>query len=265
MKKPIILICILLVFSLNLVAAKSQKEVQEKKILTIASDDWCPFICDRGGMQANGFLVDFVQEAMAFEGYVVKPVILPLNRAIIETIKGNVDGIYAPPIDQRLIYSNVIFNSRACFFSRITSKWQFNGLASLEKIKLGVVDDYGYDNGAMDKYLKDKQHLIKNSNITFSTGDGAGVKNLKMLLLGRFDAYLEHEAVLLQLSSVSNLRAKLRNAGCLKDLLPLVVGFSSQSPNSKKHIKALNQGIIKMLKSGKLQKLKDTYHITDKI
>lgn len=261
MKRPIVLIYILFVFNLNLAVAKSQKEVQEKKILIIASDDWCPFICARIGMQANGFLVDFVQEAMAFEGYEVKSVILPLNRAITETIEGNVDGIYAPPIDQRLIYSNVIFNSRACFFTKLTSKWQFNGLASLEKVQIGVIDDYGYDNGPMDKHLKYNHHLIKNSNINFSTGDSAGAKNLSMLLLGRFDAYLEHEAVLLQLISVSNLRPKLRNAGCLKNLLPLVVGFS-QTPNSKNYIKALNQGIIKMLKSGKFQKLKGTYHIS---
>lgn len=256
----LIIICIFIVTNLNLAIAESQNNIQEKKIIKLASDNWCPFICSQKTMEPNGFLVDLVQEAMKAEGYEIKPIIMPLNRAILETNNKIIDGVYAPPIDKRLNLTNTLFKSRACFFTKINSNWHYDGITSLEKLQLAVIDDYGYDNDLMDKFLDNNRHQNKNSKIFFSTGDDAGVKNLKMLVLGRVDVYLEHENVLAYLSSTLKTQNKIRNAGCLESSLPLVVGFSLNAPNSKEYVEAINRGMIKVSKS-RIQKLKETYHI----
>ncbi|ATQ77172.1 hypothetical protein CR152_23625 [Massilia violaceinigra] len=94
-------------------------------VIRMASDEWCPFVCATDGKLTGGYLVDATLQAMGAAGYLVEPVLMPLNRAMRETRTGDIEGVYAPPVDDRLRLSAPIAYSRACFYTRANEKWAY--------------------------------------------------------------------------------------------------------------------------------------------
>lgn len=225
----------------------------------LASDDWCPFVCVQNGKIQNGFLVDVSIKAMALSGYHVEPELRPLTRAIHETVHHIIAGVYAPPFDQDLRLSLPITYSRACFYSRMEGTWQYKNRESLSEQTIGVIADYGYDNGEMDAYIA--KNLQQTSLIELAYGDTAGTSNVHKLIKGRYHALLEHEAVMEHLSQRLNLRQQIKQVGCLEHALPLTIGFSKQSPQADAWIRALNDGISRLEASGELNLLRRQYGI----
>lgn len=234
-------------------------DLQAGVVLKLASDDWCPYICAEKTEIKSGFLVDLTARAMASEGYQVEAVLRPLNRAILETVNGNIQGVYAPPIDQRLRQSAPLAYSRACFYTRVGDSWTYQGMATMKQRTIGVIEEYGYDDGPMDAYIaKYRQHPAL---IEVAYGDTAGIHNLQKLLKGRYSVMLEHEAVLEQLSKQLNASTRIRRAGCLEHSLPLTIGFSKQDARSEVWIRALQRGLQKLKASGELKALRQRYKL----
>lgn len=230
-------------------------------MVRLASDDWCPFVCAKDGKIIDGYLVDASTRALNLMGFHVAPIFMPLNRAIRETIDGEVDGVFAPPVDDRLRLSAPIAYSRACFYTRVGEMWTYQGLDSLKGRTIGVIDDYGYDNGPMDAYVASNR---KNRHaLEFSFGDSAGATNIKKLLRGRYRVLLEHEAVVARLAKTLGVDGQIRKAACLESSLPLTIGFSARDSRSSSWIRALAEGLKKMDSSGELRVLRARYDIPE--
>lgn len=225
----------------------------------LASDDWCPFVCEQNGKIQNGFLVDVSIRAMILSGYKVEPELRPLTRAIHETVAHVIAGVYAPPQEQGLRLSLPIEYSRACFYSRIERSWQYKDMDSLSGKTIGVIANYGYDHDVMDAYIA--QNLQKKSLIELAYGDTAGISNLQKLMKGRYHVLLEHEAVMDQLSQRLNLKNQIKQVGCLAHALPLTVGFSKQGQHTEAWISALNNGLLRLEATGELNLLRQQYGI----
>jgi polar amino acid transport system substrate-binding protein len=226
-------------------------------VLHIASDDWCPYVCASSEGISGGYLVELVGQALAFSGYQAVPLLLPLKRAMTETSEGRLEGVYAPPIDERLRMSDILAYSRACFYTRTDNSWTYQGMASLQSLTVGIVDGYGYDNGAMDAYVL-KNHGDP-AKLEIARGENAGLNNLQKLYARRFNVMLEHEAVIPRLLLQAGVNLKLRQAGCLEQSLPLMVGFNKQDINSKNWVKALREGVLHLRHTGELDALRQHY------
>lgn len=231
--------------------------------LRIASDDWCPYICVGGDGRtiASGFLVDATARALELAGLPVRPQLMPLNRALALTLGGQIAGLYAPAIDKRLVMSAPLIRSRACFYTRSVSSWHYQGQASLARQQLGVIADYGYDDGPMDAYLLKERH--NHSLVEFNYGEDAGVKNIRKLLYGRYDVVLEHETVMRHLLAQMGEKNALRQSGCLAHHLPLVVGFSARRADAHELARKLDAGLARMKLSGDYERLLRRYEISD--
>ncbi|WP_374347089.1 substrate-binding periplasmic protein [Chitinimonas sp.] len=208
--------------------------------LRLASDDWCPFVCSDGKAVRDGYLVELTQLALSRSGYRTQPLLLPFNRAINDTVQGKIEGVYAPPRDARLLISHALGESRACFYTRRSSNWQYQGLKSLESVKLGVIADYGYDDASGDAYIAD--HARDERRIAISYGEVAGVDNLRKLNAGFYPVMLEHEAVVERLAKKLGMDGAIRQAGCLEQAIPLTIGFSRQHAQASIWANALIQG-----------------------
>jgi polar amino acid transport system substrate-binding protein len=228
-------------------------------MLRLASDDWCPFVCARDGKLNDGFLVEAAAQALASQGYHVEPVLMPLSRAIVEAGAGSIEGVYAPPLDARLRDSVPITWSRACFYTRNDSSWTFQGMPSLQGVKLGVIGDYGYDGGEMDAYVA--RFHADSKRLDFSHGATAGTTNLQKLLGGRYPVMLEHEAVAGYLARLVKAEGQLRKAGCLPQALPLTIGFSQEDGRTGSWMHALSDGLKKLEAAGALEKLRQQYGV----
>ncbi|WP_332852747.1 substrate-binding periplasmic protein [Duganella sp. S19_KUP01_CR8] len=226
-------------------------------LIRLGSDDWCPFVCAVDGKPPGGYLVELAAMAMAPEGYRAEPVLMPLNRAITQTAHGDIEGVYAPPIDRRLRLSAPLAHSRACFYTRAGDDWTFQSIKSLKTLAVGVIDDYGYDDGPMDAYIAENRR--KPSLIALAFGASAGTTNVQKLLGGRYRVMLEHTAVMAQLSKRLDVADRIRQAGCLEHELPLTIGFATQDIRAETWIRALADGMHKLEASGDLKALQKRY------
>ena len=225
----------------------------------LASDDWCPFICASHGQISGGYLVDLTTQALALSGVQVESLLLPLSRAVSETASGAIEGVYAPSSDPRLQLSVPLAHSRACFYTRAGAAWRYRGIDSLDPLRVGVIADYGYDDGEMDAYIA--RHRGHSERLAFAYGDAAGLTNLQKLLRGRFPVWLEHEAVAKQLVARLGAAGRVRQAGCLSQALPLTIGFSAHDARAARWLRALADGLRAMSASGQLAALRARYHL----
>lgn len=232
---------------------------QAEEPVRLASDAWCPFVCTSGEQVAGGYLVDAAAAALALRGKDAVPVLMPLNRAMHETVLGHIDGVYAPAIDARLRLSMPLAYSRACFYTLAGSPWHYSGPGSLADRQVGIIDDYGYDDGPMDQYIS--RNRGQATKLHFSYGQAAGLSNLRMLLHGRVPVVLEHEAVMARLAEGEQVSSRLRRAGCLEHRLPLTVGFAADSQKATAALAALEDGLRELESSGALQALRKRYQL----
>ncbi|MET3133679.1 polar amino acid transport system substrate-binding protein [Oxalobacteraceae bacterium GrIS 1.11] len=255
----ILLLSWLLAATQGVVAAPAGALAVAPKV-KLASDDWCPYICSAEHRIVGGFLVELAEEILENRGYRLESILLPLNRAILMTEKGAIDGVYAPEIGAKLLMSVTLHVSRACFYTRADSKWRYSGIASLPLV--GVIRDYGYDGGPFDAYLASS---ASRSRLEFNMGATAGETNLRKMLKGRYPVALEHEAVVDYLIKAQALQAgqSVRKAGCLENRLPLLIGIGKNNPAAQELIEAINAGHKNLAASGELRRLKNKYGIED--
>lgn len=229
------------------------------EVVRLASDDWCPYVCSHAGKIEGGFVVEVASRALAATGFRVETHLLPLSRALHQTEAGNIDGVFAPPGDARLLPSGVLAYSRACFFTTAKSAWSFWGIQSLNGMRLGAIGDYGYDQGAADRYIL--ANSANRSAIDFSYGATAGQTNAKKLLQGRFPVLIEHDLVMNRIVADMNAEGQFRNAGCVDLPFALRVGFALHHPHSQVWIAALAVGIRKLERSGEMDKICEHYGV----
>ncbi|WP_028102712.1 transporter substrate-binding domain-containing protein [Pseudoduganella violaceinigra] len=234
---------------------------QAAEPVRLASDAWCPFVCASGERVTGGYLVDAASAALSAQGRQAIAVLMPLNRAVRETERGHIEGVYAPAIDVPLKLSQPLAYSRACFFTLHDSAWRYSGLASLAGQQVGIIDDYGYDDGPMDDYISRNRREPGKLKLAF--GQTAGLSNLRMLLHGRVPVVLEHEAVMAQLAAGEQASRRLRRAGCLERRLPLTVGFAADNPKATASLAALEAGLRQLEASGALHALRRRYQLQD--
>ncbi len=227
--------------------------------LRIASDQWCPFVCASDGGPPSGYLVELSAQALGLASLRVEPLLLPLNRAMLEAGNGALAAVYAPPRDRRLLRSVSLGQSQACFYTLPASRWRYTGIAALGRIGFGVIDEYGYDDGPMDAYLQG-QHGV-HSGVEFNKGEQAGLANVRKLLSGRYPAALEHAAVMQELLRQHGWQGQLRLAGCLEHGLALTLGFAADNPATPAWLASFNAGVLTMRRSGALAALQRRYAI----
>lgn len=223
----------------------------------LASDDWCPYVCASDGRIGGGYIVEVATRALGATGWQVEPLLLPLNRAMRQTVNGELDGVFAPPDDARLLLSPVLAYSRACFYVRAGSSWKFRALGSLKGVRVGVIGDYEYDNGPMDAYIV--ANLERRDAIDVSYGASAVLTNIRKLLGERFDVLLEHDLVMRRAMQTAGVEGQLRQAGCLEQSFPLRIGFARGNPRSVQWLAALAEGMRKLERSGELAVLRERY------
>lgn len=234
--------------------ASTSASLADPAVVRLASDEWCPYVCTTAGKLEGGFLVEVATRALAASGYRVEARLLPLNRAMRETADGTLDGVFAPPSNALLQPSIVLGYSRSCFFTRTKSAWTYRGIDSLRGRRLGLIGHYEYDVGVGDQYIR--ENASNRHAVDFSYGATAGYTNAKKLLLGRFEILLEHEMVMNKLIADMKAQGKFRNAGCLEQEFPLVIGFATRAKPTELYVSALAQGVQQLEKSGELERIR---------
>ncbi len=234
----------------------------QAKTLVIASDVWCPYICDDPVLP--GYVVEVLNEIASSNDLKLELSIIPLARALDLAHKNTVDILLALPsqsiANAKLQKSHASFGGLYNdFYINSELDWHFKGMDDLEaqlnnNISLGTVNGYEYG----DKIAK----LLKNNpdNIFSASGSSPLNKQLRMLQLGRLDILLDSRfTVQYQLSKLPN--NTIVYAGTQGDFTPLFLGFSPSL--SKELMQIFDQGLAELRQNGRLDHILEKYGITD--
>ncbi len=232
------------------------------KTLVIASDVWCPYICDDHALP--GFVVEIMNEIANSNDLKLQLAIIPLARALDLAHKNEVDILLALPsqsianagLQQSHASFGGIYND---FFVTQELDWQFKGIENLaaqlkNNLILGAINGYQYGD-EIARLLKENPE-----NVFSASGDSPLQKQLKMLQMGRVDILLDSRfTVQYQLSKLPN--NTIIYAGTHGGFTPLFLGFSSSL--SKELVHVFDQGLVVLRQSGRLEQILAKYGIDD--
>jgi len=232
------------------------------KELTIASDIWCPYICQDA--KKPGYIVEMLNDILHQKEFTTKNQTMPLARAIKLLSNGDVDivlGLTQQHIDQyALIRSNIAVGSFANdFFVNRKNPWRFTTVAALEnyvseEYKIGIIKGYQYGEKINNLITRQPKYF------SYSHGDSPLYQNIKRLKSERIAILLDSKNTVLNEVMRSN-TTELIYAG--RQGTPILLYIALSKPINKQLLQMIDQGIIEYRRSGKLDSLLSNYGIGD--
>ena len=234
----------------------------QAKTLLIASDEWCPYICD--DQMLPGFLVEILNGVASSKQIELQFSFIPLSRALNLSQQGKVDIVLAVTqqhiIDYKLQQSKQNFGGLYNdFYVLSDNNWRYKNTEDLAKELsnnhiLGTINGYQYGD-EISQIISNHQ-----ANVFAASGNSPLEKQLKMLQMGRLDILLDSRfTVQYQLSKLSY--NNVIHAGTQGDFTPLYLGYSASIPDEL--IDIFDRGLISLRASGRLADILAKYGISD--
>lgn len=229
------------------------------KTIVLAADKWCPYNCHPKDLHP-GFIVEIATLIFKRADINVKYEIMPWSRAIDMAKQGIVHGIVGATKDE---VPDFVFpqykqgSSATAFFVRADETWRYNGMASLKKVMLGVIQDYDYGEN-MNRYIAARQGL----GVDMITGDNATQVNINKLYNRRVTTILEDPIVLAYQVKQLNLNHNFIIAGTI-ETIDVYIAFSPEMDESKQYAKILDKGMTWLRKTDQLKRILDKYGIVE--
>jgi len=236
--------------------------------LTFSVDDYCPYYCKDPHSDVPklavkpGFVIEILQQAFESKGYELEYVFRPWARGIREVTEGKVNGlIIAAKGDapRHVFPKNEQGRSLGCYYVAANSHWAFDGVASLQGVRLGVVKGYEYSeplNGFLKKDSNKKE-------VVTLTGDRPMERILNMIELGRLDVTMADSNIADYLIHQMGKKTRVKKSSCGADYLNFYVTFSPILKGSRQHAEILSRAMDELRANGKLQKILARYGVSD--
>lgn len=213
----------------------------EDRTITLVADKWCPFNCSETPGH-RGILVERATAALAGEGIQVDYIEMPWSRAITGVRDGTYDAIVGAGRSETPDFhfpTEPLATARHSFFTLASARWRYQGLESLRRVRIGVIQDYSYG-GLYQDYIEPNQGDV--ARLAILRGNRVLPRLIRMLQLGRIDALVAEERVL-NYYFISRGRVNpLRHAG-LANSEALYVAFSPALDEGKELAEALRRGL----------------------
>ncbi|MBF0240156.1 MAG: transporter substrate-binding domain-containing protein, partial [SAR324 cluster bacterium] len=233
--------------------------------LSVRADFWPPFNGDPKASRP-GYMIEVLKAIFEPLEYGVDYQLLSWDSALKSVNNGESDLAVGTEPDESpdfLFPDEPIGMTLNSFFIRKDQKWRYQGIDSLRKIRLGIVQDYSYVD-AIDAYIQDPKNADK---LLVSKGKYPMKFLLPKLLNGDIDAVIETPQVIQWNIKEQNIPPnQIVPAGNPGQYDNIYAGFSphkNKINTSRQYAKLFDQGIRKLRESGKLQTILDQYGIQD--
>ncbi|GLQ29657.1 substrate-binding periplasmic protein [Litoribrevibacter albus] len=228
--------------------------------ISIRADVWYPMNGEPGAEQP-GYMIELATEILSKSGHTVDYRTMPWERALNEVRKGTEDcvvGAYKEDAPDFLFPDEPWGMDNTAFYVATGNTWRYQGLDSLNAIKLGVIGGYAYGD-EFDEYVKQNQH----NNIQTVKGDNALEKNIKKVIAGRLTTFIDSPLVVEAKLKEMGMAGKIEIAGSLGDPSPMYIACTPAKANMKDIVQLLNQGTLDLRASGKLAEIMARYGLKD--
>lgn len=241
-------------------AAQDWKALRNKPVALVA-DDWCPQHCEKSSTE-KGYVVDIVSQALELEGVPFTLQYVPWTRALRMVERGNADGLLTPTVPgfpQFRYHRQAVGYQQYCFYVDKESEWKYARYADLQGKRIAMLADSGL--GPLEGYLKANKGSITVSELR-AENDFA-FRLFKFLASKRADTVVLTSDVFDYSQAMGVVDKGYKSAGCL-DREKMAVGLTHGDARRSELIgKALDSGIEKLRKSGKLAAILAQYGMTD--
>ncbi len=188
---------IAIAFTLLWASASTGQTKEPPLTVVLAATDWCPYSCANSDVTGNrrGLVVDYLEEIFKQLGLELTVQFYPWSRAVSlarrgDQVHGLLSAVHSEAPD--LLFSQVpTMSYRTCVFTRRDSSWQFASPSSLEQLRLGYIQGYGYG-GFVDEFIA-KHH--KSEQLMGITGTGGVIQLSRILLAERIDGFVSDPLV----------------------------------------------------------------------
>ncbi len=266
MKRFTWLVVLLIAFPAMTFAAKM--EVPKREILTIVADEWCPYNCGEND-EKPGYMVEIVRAAFKKANIDVVYKVMPWSEAIERTRAGEFDALFGSSHGDApdFIFPDILQGiSLSQFWVQKNSPWSYDGTASLNGLRLGIVQSFFYG-VVMDSYLK-KPESERKVTLFASSGKDATKQNIEALLNGKLDVILEDRNVIQYYFASRNLPMPLKYAGNAIDMDHIndtfvYVAFGPNKPKARHYSDVLARGLKEMRRNGELKEILNRYSVSE--
>ena len=246
---------VLLIIMLNSLA------IADDKVIVLAADPWCPWNCE--DKNKPGIAVELAQAIYEPLGYKVQYVSMPWSRAMDEAAKGHVTGVVGadkgiPELKDFIFPNEALSHADDVYVLKADSKFIYKNIDSLKGKTFGIVANYHFQD-EIGKYIEDNYN---NSQIVSQVNGIDGVRqNLKKLMDGRIDIYIDNRYVILYNAQQLGIKDKLKIGGTLKEDWDLYIAFSPVTREAKTLAKIYDEGVARLKDSGEYKKIIARYII----
>lgn len=237
--------------------ALAQEAKKPKPTITIAADEWCPINCDPKS-DKPGIGIELAKKTFEPLGYQINYVIMPWKEALEQVRLGKVDAVVGASRadDVRLVFPSIsITKISDDFFVRSGNSWRYQGIVSLAKKRIGVIEDYGYSQ-LITKFISDNKNM---TGIIFqASGEEALKENINKLLNDRIDVLVESRLVMDYTLQKLQMEDKIEWAGGITQE-PVYLAFSPALAVSKQRAAQFDSVVSALKNAGSLEPLYKTY------
>lgn len=230
--------------------------------LTIRADNWPPFNGNPKDAKA-GYMIEVLREIYGLHAHKIDYQLLSWDNSLASVRKGQFNAVVGASQDDApdFVFPQESFGVSAnTFFVLGTSNWAYNGIGSLGKVKLGVIEDYAYSD-ELDAYIKTSK---KSGKVVISRGEEALALLINKLQSGKVDVIVEDASVMMfALMKLGLPPGQIKSAGSARDSQDLYIAFAPGNPASKEYAQQFDDGIRKLRAAGKLQQILSRYNLTD--
>jgi polar amino acid transport system substrate-binding protein len=259
MKRKYILFLVLIVQHIILALA-------EEKVISFLTDESPPYtILSLDERKLNGFMIDIVKEVFIPKGYKIDIRFVSYARSIVEVQNGNANGVLlvAENTAPGLIFLKTpMSKDKVVFFVRKGTEWKYNGINSLENMRIASGYGYDYADKEINEYIQTKEKE-KSPLIQLITGEDINMRNFAKLLLNRVDIVIATEKIGVYVAKQNDIYDQIKKAGTSRNEIIAQTGFNPNDPSSMIYADILSSGVLELRKSGRMKQILSQYGLSD--
>lgn len=227
--------------------------------LVIAGDLWCPVNCAIDA-KSRGIFVELAEQIFAESGIEVEYRVVNWARAVHDARRGKLGALIGAGVQDApdfIFTASAPGVSRMCFYALRGGSWRYQGLESLQGVRLGAINGYSYG-AELDLYLRTHHDLAQ---VQLMTGDHALLSNLRKLRHGRIDVLVENAWVMQALLSARYLHGEIAEVGCRRPDIPIYLAFAPGLADSARYAQLFEQGLQRFREDGRMDELLRRYGV----
>ncbi|MES2310049.1 MAG: transporter substrate-binding domain-containing protein [Verrucomicrobiota bacterium] len=229
--------------------------------LTIVADPYMPYTGDPAS-DHPGFMIEIAKAILEKAGHTINYKQVAWDEAMSQAKNADVTAIVGASKDD---LPDFIFpeieqaSAQGVFYVSTASSWKYTNVASLEKVCLGIINNYNYTD--IQPYIKSNKS--NSTKIRMFSDSNALEKMVDALIEGKIQAFVEDQNVMKEFLKTYPKADKIMEAGKLRVPSKLYIAFSPKRAEAQEMSKLISDGTKAMRADGSLKKILDRYNVQD--